>query len=106
MPVVNADALLDGSWRQVLRDTVFGEGPLGCRCRVETAGSAVRRAELYVTDYNDLARSRGKEAVREELAPALGLAPKQEAKQQQVRQQEQVRQQAPSRQREGVRMRR
>ena len=49
-----------------------------------------------MTDYNDLARSRGKEAVREELAPALGLGPKQAAEQEQSRQREQ----APSRGRE------
>ena len=48
MPVVNVDALLDGSWKAVLRNTAFSERPLGSRCRVETAGSTVRRAELYV----------------------------------------------------------
>ena len=53
-----------------------------------------------MTDYNDLARSRGKDAVREELAPALGLGPKQAAEQEQTRKREQVRQQAPSRGRE------
>ena len=61
-----------------------------------------------LTDYNDLARSRGKEAVREELAPALGLGPKQEAKQEQkqVRQQKQEQFPQQAHKREGVRMRR
>ena len=57
-----------------------------------------------MTDYNDLARSRGKEAVREELAPYLGLGQKQavEQKQEQALQQkqEQARQQTPGRGRE------
>ena len=58
-----------------------------------------------MTDYNDLARSRGKDVVREELAPYLGKELEKQAVEQgqeQARQQEQtqVRQQAPSRESE------
>ena len=57
-----------------------------------------------LTDYNDLARSRGKEAVREELAPYLGKELEKQAveqRQEQARQQEQeqARQRGPERDR-------